>query len=58
VKRSCRQSLGPIRIKSHATWQEVFPHARIVTDPKKLAQLEAAVARRKQEEDDAPRSIH
>jgi hypothetical protein len=57
VKRPCRQFLGPIRIKPHATWQEVFPHARIVTDPKKLAQLEAAVAMRKQE-DDAPHSIH
>jgi len=29
------------------SWQEVFPHARIISDPKKLAQLNAEVEKRK-----------
>jgi hypothetical protein len=29
------------------SWQEVFPHARIINDPKKLAQLNAEVEKRK-----------
>jgi hypothetical protein len=30
------------------SWQEVFPHVRIVTDPKKMAQLNAENEKRKQ----------
>ncbi len=56
MTRPCRQILRSTRIKSRVTWQETFPHARVVTDPKKMAQLEAEIARRKRE-DSTPRSI-
>jgi hypothetical protein len=29
------------------SWKELFPHARIVNDPKKLAQLNSEVEKRK-----------
>jgi hypothetical protein len=44
IKRTCRA------LRTHrrqVSWQEVFPHARIINDPKKLAQLNAEVEKRK-----------
>jgi hypothetical protein len=50
MKRICRVPCPiPLRKRS-LTWQEAFPHAVIVTDAKKLAQLNAEVAKRKQKE--------
>jgi hypothetical protein len=46
MKRSCRQLPARSRIR-RKLWQEFFPHARIITDPKKLAQLNADLAQRK-----------
>ena len=50
MKRMCRGLPTRSWSRPHLTWQELFPHAAIVTDPKKLAQLNAAVATRKQKE--------
>ena len=45
LKRRCRSPrLGCVPL----TLKDLFPHLRIVTDPDKLAQLKAEVARRKQ----------
>jgi hypothetical protein len=50
MKRLCRVRCPmPLRQRS-LTWREAFPHATIVTDAKKLAQLNAEVAKRKQNE--------
>jgi hypothetical protein len=57
MKRPCRQFLRSVQTRARVTWQEMFPHARVVTDPKKMAQLEAEIARRKRE-DSTPRSLH
>ena len=50
MKRMCRGLLTRSELRPHRAWHELFPHAVIVTDPKKLAQLNAAVAIRKQKE--------
>jgi len=50
MKRLCRVRCPmPLRKRS-LTWREAFPHATIVTDVTKLAQLNAEVAKRKQKE--------
>jgi hypothetical protein len=49
MKRMCRELLTPWR-RQGVNWKELFPHARIVTDERKLAQLNAAVEQRKQKE--------
>jgi hypothetical protein len=49
MKRMCRR----LRVRPEARrkiWQELFPHARIITDPKKMAQLNADVAQRRRED--------
>ena len=51
MKHMCRRFLAPSRRRRQLTWRELFPHARIVTDPKKLALLNAEVAERKQKEE-------
>jgi hypothetical protein len=51
MKYTCRHLLTPPWRRRQRIWQEVFPHARIITDPKKLAQLNAAVANRKRKEE-------
>ncbi|PYX10929.1 MAG: hypothetical protein DMG85_07220 [Acidobacteria bacterium] len=51
MKHMCRRFLTPSRRSRQLTWQELFPHARIVTDPTKLALLNAEVANRKQKEE-------
>ncbi len=50
MKRPCRQLLTPSRRRSKP-WQELFPHARIITDPNKLAQLNAALANHTRKEE-------
>jgi len=44
MKRTCR---GLRAHRRQTSWQEAFPHARIISDPKKLAQLNAEVEKRK-----------
>ena len=51
MKHRCRRFLASSRRSRQLTWQEIFPHARIVTDPTKLALLNAEVAERKRKED-------
>jgi hypothetical protein len=51
MKRMCRQLVTPSWRKRQLIWQEFFPHARIVTDAKKVAQLNADVAKRKRKEE-------
>jgi len=51
MQRMCRQLVTPSWRRRQLIWQEFFPHARIVTDVKKLAQLNADVAKRKREEE-------
>jgi hypothetical protein len=50
MKRLCRELPARSRLR-RKLWQELFPHARIITDPKKLAQLNADVAQRKRIEE-------
>lgn len=50
MKRLCRRLSTPYRRKEKL-WRELFSHARVITDPKKLAQLNADLARRKQREE-------
>jgi hypothetical protein len=47
MKRACREFLAPSK-RRHVSWRELFPNARIVTDPKKMAQLNAEAEKRKQ----------
>lgn len=47
MKPACREFLAPSR-RRHVSWRELFPNARIVTDPKKMAQLNAEAEKRKQ----------
>jgi hypothetical protein len=56
MRRTCRQSLRMSRSKRLATWQELFSHVRLVTDPSKLAQLSAQAEKRgpKEEADQGP----
>jgi hypothetical protein len=49
MKRRCRGFPKQSWLRPNLTWQQLLPHAVIVTDPKKLAQLNAALAKRKQE---------
>jgi hypothetical protein len=51
MERLCRQLVTPSSRRRQLIWQEVFPHARIVTDVKKMAQLNADVAKRKRKEE-------
>jgi hypothetical protein len=51
MERMCRQLVTPSWRRRQLIWQESFPHARIVTDVKKLAQLNAEVAKRKRKEE-------
>jgi hypothetical protein len=51
MERLCRQFVTPSWRKRQLIWQEVFPHARVVTDVKKMAQLNADVAKRKRKEE-------
>jgi len=51
MERMCRQLVTPSWRRRQLIWQEFFPHARIVTDVKKLAQLNADVAKRKRKEE-------
>jgi hypothetical protein len=51
MERMCRQLVTPSWRRQQLIWQEFFPHARIVTDVKKLAQLNADVAKRKRKEE-------
>jgi hypothetical protein len=51
MKRMCRQLVTPSWRRRQLIWQEFFPHARIVTDVKKMAQLNADVAKRKRKEE-------
>jgi hypothetical protein len=51
MKRMCRQLVTPSWRRRQRIWQEVFPHARIITDEKKMAQLNADVAKRKRKEE-------
>lgn len=50
MKRACRRLATPYR-RRPKLWQEIFFHARIVTDPKKLAQLNSDLANRRQQEE-------
>jgi hypothetical protein len=50
MKSLCRP-LGTRPRLGRKMWQEFFPHARLITDPKKLAQLNADVAQRKRKEE-------
>jgi hypothetical protein len=50
MKRMCRERSTRSWRTPRLTWQELFPHAAIVNDPKKLAQLNAAVATRRQKD--------
>ena len=43
VRRMCRSWR-----RRQMSWQEVFPHVRIVSDPTKMAQLNAENEKRKQ----------
>ena len=49
VKHLCRQ-LRTGHLHRRKSLQEFLPHARVITDPKKLAQLNADVARSRREE--------
>ena len=48
MNRMCREVLTPYVQQRQPSWREAFPHASIITDPRKLAQLKAEVAKRKQ----------
>lgn len=48
VKRRCRETIGFSSRRRERVWTALFRHARIITDPKKLAQLNAEVEKRKQ----------
>jgi hypothetical protein len=50
MKALCRQLPARSR-RRRKLWQELFPHARIITDPKKLAQLNADLAQHKRIEE-------
>jgi hypothetical protein len=50
MKGLCRQLPARSR-RRRKLWQELFPHARIITDPKKLAQLNADLAQHKRIEE-------
>jgi hypothetical protein len=50
MKCMCRRRPTRSWRRAHLTWQELFPHAVIINDPKKLAQLNAAVAIRRQKD--------
>jgi hypothetical protein len=41
-KRTCRSGR-----RREVSWKKFFPHARIVNDPKKLAELNAEIERRR-----------
>ena len=47
MKRMCREVLASSVQRRPLTWREAFPHASIITDPAKLAQLKAEVVKRK-----------
>lgn len=47
MKRMCREVATP-SWRRQPPWAELFPHARIITDPRQLAQLYAEAERRKQ----------
>jgi hypothetical protein len=47
MKRMCRETVTPRWRRRQLAVTELLRHARIVTDPKKLAYLNAEVARRK-----------
>jgi hypothetical protein len=49
VKHLCRQ-LRTGHLHRRQSLQKFLPHARLITDPKKLAQLNADVALRRREE--------
>jgi hypothetical protein len=46
MKRTCRQIAASALRGRPLNWREAFPHAVIITDAKKLAQLRAEVAKR------------
>jgi hypothetical protein len=50
MRRPCRRLVTPYR-RSPKLWQDLFSHVRIITDPKKLAQLNADLASRKRKEE-------
>jgi len=50
MNRMCREVLTPYVQQRQPSWREAFPHASIITDPRKFAQLKAEVAKRKQGE--------
>ena len=50
MRRLCRRLATPCR-RSPRLWQDLFSHVQIVTDPKKLAQLNADLASRKRKEE-------
>jgi hypothetical protein len=45
MNRTCRNTATPIRRRRQLAMAELLRHARIVTDPNKLAYLNAEVAR-------------
>ena len=49
MRRPCR--LVTPRRRNPNSWHNLFSHVRIITDPKKLAQLNADLASRKRKEE-------
>ncbi len=47
VGRMCRERLTSSQRGRQLSWKELFPHARIVNDPTKLAHLKSEVEKRK-----------
>jgi hypothetical protein len=50
MKGACRQLATPYR-RRPKLWEELFSHVRIVTDPKKLAQLNSDLANHRRQEE-------
>lgn len=46
MKRMCRQIAASALRGEPLNWREAFPHAVMITDAKKLAQLRAELAKR------------
>jgi hypothetical protein len=44
--RPCRKRPTSSQRERHLSWREIFPHAKIVFDPKKLAQLNSEIEKR------------
>jgi hypothetical protein len=57
MKRMCRQQLTPSWRRRQLTCEELLRHVRIVTDPEKLAYLNAEAKRRRTISDTTTNSV-